>query len=563
MKRPFLICILVFQSILVIGQLKNDNKSASGHEIIYISNLNTDSKSLSLSKPSDKNANIYYGLANKNSIDFCAVNDSCMLIHDIENNSFILIGANNQVLDQFYYLKRIRGLKKFFAGSPFCGGNGNISYMNDSTVFVSTIKKGSEFCLLYVSIKNNKITPIIERLDKYPDFFNERMTESPELKINNAFRSKDIFFVSYNEVEHFLDSTKTKPDVITKPYYRKGVFGKNYTTNDTMSLVNEKNSRFPTTVFNFNNTYLIDEECYGNIYQYDHRLRCIDTVKNIPDIGNKIRIIKIFNDASSKTTYVSLMTYNKQNKTYCFDIYQLLKNLELKFNKHLSFERETYIKAINNNKIFFPYVNNDDFKYYIYNIDLSACKTDSLFVRYSGKMPPKLKVNIYDSQSNLFRMQKDKTDNITKNDFVRLKKRDYKLYPEIERNELKYPQSTVKEVIKSVIKATDSSDYFYEEMYLSICEKSEYEYGYIDNRETLRKEIEQKAWLSETNNYKFKEIRRLLSYLLENIDIAYIAEKDDITTIVITEDDIDYKFVFVKYENKYFMDKLIHSKKKL
>ncbi|NVN94615.1 MAG: hypothetical protein HXX18_04945 [Bacteroidetes bacterium] len=563
MKKLFLIWILIFQSILVIGQLKNDNKGAVGQAIIYISNLNTDSKSLSLSKPSDKNANIYFGLANKNSIDFCAVNDSCMLIHNIENNSFILIGANNQVLDQFNYFKKIRGLKKVLSGSPFCGANGNISFINDSTVFVSTIKKGSNFCLLYLNIKNNKIIPIIERLDKYPEFFDEKMTESPVWKIFSAFKSKDTFIVTYYKEQSHSDSLRGDTNFIYNVKCTDVIVGKNYLTNDTMYIVKNNNTVASIySVYDFNNTFLITEEHTGYIYQYGANLKFIDSVNVKPHLNGRHQIINILKDAITKNTYVILPTYNRQKKTFCFDIYQIINNLNLKFYKHLSFERETYIKTINNNKIFFPYVNNDDFKYYIYNIDLSASKMDSLFVRYSGKMPPKLKVNIYDSQSNLIRMQKDKTDNITKDNFVKLKKRDRKLFPEIEKNVLKYPQSTVKEVIQSVIKATDSSDFFYEELYLLIWEKDEYENAYENNREALKNEIENKTWLLEEHNYKFNEVKRLLIYLLENIDNAYIEEKEGVTTIEITEEDTDYKFIFVKEGNEYFMDKLVHGKKK-
>ena len=109
---------------------------------------------------------------------------------------------------------------------------------------------------------------------------------------------------------------------------------------------------------------------------------------------------------------------------------------------------------------------------------------------------------------------------------------------------------------------TDSSDLFYGELYLIICEKDDYENVYENNREALKKEIENKTWLLEENIYKINEIKRLLIYLLENIDNAYIFKKEGLTTIEITEENTDYKFIFVKEGNEYFMNKLVHGKKK-
>ena len=560
MKKTIFISIFISQSIFLFAQTFKDSLNIQNHEIIHVNNLNLDTKSLSLFKPGNKNANIYYGLANKNSIDFCAVNDSCMLIHDVENNTFILIGANNIVLDQFNYFKKIRGLKKVLPGSPFCGANGNISFINDSTVFVSTIKKGSNFCLLYLIIKNNKIIPIIERLDKYPEFFDDKITESPVWRVFNVFKTNDIFIVSYSKVQSFSDSLQTKP-IIYNEKYREGVFGKNFITNDTMRIVKSNNSKtINYSICSFNNTYLITEEFTGNIYQYGENLKFIDSLNIDKYLKKRNRMVNIIKDAITKNTYVTVMTYNKQNKIYCFDIFQLIGNLDLKFYKHLSFERETYIKAINNNKIFFPYVNSDDFKYYIYNVDLAATRKDSLFVTYGKIKPPKLEVNIYNTQSNLIITGNDNSLDLSKDDFTKMKKKERKLLSEIEQNKLKYPQSTIKEVIQSIIKTIDSCDIYYLEQYLFMFEKDYYKQKYEKNRDSLKIGIDNKISLLKKG--EFDEMKQLLIHLLSNIEDAYIDENNGLTTIEITEENITYKFIFIKSENEYFMNNLFYTKKK-
>jgi len=529
-------------------------------DTIYINTYNNNSGS----KVFTENANIYSGLKNTNYTDFCFLKDSNLLIHDTNKNTFLLVDKSGSIIDQFNYTKKIRHLKynsiptrdQKWDKTPFYGKNGNISYINDTTVFVSVIKKRSDLTLFYLTVTNNKIKPIFENMERYETLFPAPANGTVHF-ITSVFKDQKTFWMSYY--------TLSKDSGMI---YKLAGIGFNTKKNAYLSRrapeswkTTISNSIPSTSITNFGNSYLVSESFRKKIYQFDQNFNCIDSVNLeilVPDYSNK----KILTDVATNNKYIVFESYNWALKMIEYTIYEIQMGLKLKFIKKLSFERITDIKTISNGSVYFPFLNNEDYKYYIYEISLKDKSSDSLIVRYKGHRPPMLKdVDVLESQKNLYKKQKDPFMGFDVDDFIQMKKRECKLFPLVEKNINKYPQSTIKELLESLLIASDSLDYIYTGMYLQMYEKEDYKINFENQQDSLKKRIEDNS----IANYSVEErssMHNILSLLLLKMGVATMTEKDNLVSIQVNIDDMSYIFLIIKSKNEYFMFNRIFKKSK-
>jgi len=144
-------------------------------------------------------------------------------------------------------------------------------------------------------------------------------------------------------------------------------------------LIKSEITRYqPYSIIDYDSTFLVANYRTKTIYQFDSNLKCMDSIAINPSV-KKLQTIKFLRDESSHALYIVTNTTLRDGTSYT-DLYQLNNNLKYTFKKHIAFERYADVKAINNNRAFFTYVNNADFKYYIYNINLDTIKMDSVIV---------------------------------------------------------------------------------------------------------------------------------------------------------------------------------------
>jgi len=431
--------------------------------------------------------------------------------------------------------------------------------INDSTIFVSIIEKGSSYKLFYLTVANKKLKPILKDLDDYAMLFNKKSIGYRPPMIKAVYSSDDVIFASYE--------TLTRDSVVNrKAYGFKDFFtisGYNYKTKSFFIISKDSinYSDYPTSFSNFEDKYLIANSLTKNLFLYNNNFICIDSL-DLKPITSKFPSLKILSDIATNSKYLIVDSYNKEPKTIEYSIYKINAGLKIQFIKKIKFDRTTEIKTINNGFAYFPYVNDDDYKYYIYSVSLNETNKDSIFISYKGKKPPVIKnISVVNSQSNLEIIDNDFFMGLTIDDFTQMKKKEVKLFPPIERNNVIYPQSTIKELIESILLTSKNSDFLYMAIHLSMYENNYYKINFEKQRDELKKRIQNNT----IYNYSEEEIdtqRKLFFGLLSNIENAKIIEKDNLTSIEVEIDDFLYIFIFIKLNNQYYIDKQFFKKNK-
>ncbi len=552
MRKIIISHIFALLSFSLIGQKTDSLKVYNNYKYVYISDISPTPQGFMYSKRDSLKASLYYGLQNKNSSDYCFMNDSCMLIHFIEDNKFVLLSQNKTVLDQFDYVKKIRGLRydyfPFTQGvikkTPFFGLNGNLCKLNDTLVYVSVIRKRGNYYFFYLQTKKNKIVPIIEKVDKYSYMFGDSI-KLGHWKIRNIFKTRNSFFaICRGHVYAYKDGRIEIDDYLLT---------KNMKTNEvSQKLIKSEISRYtPYSLIDYDSTILFANNLNRTIYQFDSNLKCMDSVAINPSVKG-LQTIKFLRDELSHALYIVTNTTLRDGTSYT-NFYQMNNNLKNTFIKHIAFERYTDIKAINNDRVFFTYVNNTDLKYYIYTIDLDSIKMDSVIVTYGNNNPPKILTNVIDANYESWKISENTNQALSVEDFIKMKKRERRFFPKIEKNSEKYPQSNIVEIFKSILFAMNNNDMGYLGMNLLVYEKFDYKQYFEEIGDSLQAKKMMKSLLFDRD--LIKNNKEQLSYLIEHFTDAVITEEEGLSVIEIEDSAKNTKcsFFVVNIGSEYFL----------